>query len=278
VLTGTSMLNGTGNAADNLLIGNAADNTLSGLGGSDVLQGGAGNDALNDTSGKNLFDGGAGGDRLSGGIASELFIGGKGNDTIATSSGTDMIMFNRGDGADTVASSTGTDNIISLGGGIVYADLQLSKSGNDLVFSLGAGDQLTFKDWYAGVTNRSVSTLQMMIEGTSVHQPGAAAPIHQDKIQWFDFDDLVAAFDTTRAANASITTWKLSEALLLQEHIGGSDSAAWGGDMAYLYAHRGGLAGIDVELAWEVLRDSTFGTDVRELVDPVALVGVPLLI
>jgi len=43
-LTGTGNLNGTGNSADNLLIGNAGNNTLDGLGGNDTMRGGAGND------------------------------------------------------------------------------------------------------------------------------------------------------------------------------------------------------------------------------------------
>ncbi|WP_313958311.1 M10 family metallopeptidase [Pseudomonas citri] len=43
-LTGTALINGTGNALDNLLIGNSAANVLNGLGGADTLDGGAGND------------------------------------------------------------------------------------------------------------------------------------------------------------------------------------------------------------------------------------------
>lgn len=43
-LTGAAAINGTGNAAANVLTGNAADNRLDGLGGPDLMAGGLGND------------------------------------------------------------------------------------------------------------------------------------------------------------------------------------------------------------------------------------------
>jgi Ca2+-binding RTX toxin-like protein len=45
-LTGSAAVDGTGNAADNLLTGNDADNLLTGLGGDDTLDGGLGADTL----------------------------------------------------------------------------------------------------------------------------------------------------------------------------------------------------------------------------------------
>ncbi len=41
-LTGASIVNGTGNALDNVITGNGGNNTLAGLGGADHLDGGAG--------------------------------------------------------------------------------------------------------------------------------------------------------------------------------------------------------------------------------------------
>ena len=41
-LTGTTAINGTGNALDNVLTGNSANNTLTGGDGNDTLDGGAG--------------------------------------------------------------------------------------------------------------------------------------------------------------------------------------------------------------------------------------------
>ena len=44
VLTGTSAINGTGTALDNVLTGNSAATTLSGRGGADTMRGGGGKD------------------------------------------------------------------------------------------------------------------------------------------------------------------------------------------------------------------------------------------
>jgi VCBS repeat-containing protein len=46
LLTGTSAINGTGNAQGNIITGNDATNTLNGLGGNDLLYGAGGNDTL----------------------------------------------------------------------------------------------------------------------------------------------------------------------------------------------------------------------------------------
>ncbi|NCS05704.1 MAG: calcium-binding protein [Microcystis aeruginosa G13-07] len=54
-LTGTTAINGTGNALNNTITGNSGNNTLNGAAGNDTLIGGLGNDTLT---------GGAGGDRF----------------------------------------------------------------------------------------------------------------------------------------------------------------------------------------------------------------------
>lgn len=77
-LTGTTAINGTGNALNNIITGNSANNTLSGGAGDDVLNGGAGTDTL---------------------------IGGVGNDVYIVDSTTDTITENANEGTDTVQSS-----------------------------------------------------------------------------------------------------------------------------------------------------------------------------
>jgi Ca2+-binding RTX toxin-like protein len=77
-LTGTSAINGTGNAQDNALIGN---------------------------SGKNTLTGGAGNDRLDGKGGADKMLGGAGNDTYMVDISTDVITENAGEGTDTVESS-----------------------------------------------------------------------------------------------------------------------------------------------------------------------------
>lgn len=64
VLTGTGVINGTGNTLDNLLTGNGAAN---------VLNGGSGNDTLSGDAGADVLIGGAGQDRLTGGAGADQF-------------------------------------------------------------------------------------------------------------------------------------------------------------------------------------------------------------
>ena len=78
LLTGTTAINGTGNALDNILTGNSAANTLTGD---------AGNDRL---------DGKAGADKMSGGV---------GDDTYVVERSTDVVTENANEGVDTVESS-----------------------------------------------------------------------------------------------------------------------------------------------------------------------------
>ncbi len=64
ILTGTTAINGSGNALNNTITGNTAANSLNGSAGIDVLTGGGGNDTL---------IGGTGNDRLTGGSGNDFF-------------------------------------------------------------------------------------------------------------------------------------------------------------------------------------------------------------
>jgi Ca2+-binding RTX toxin-like protein len=263
-LTGSSALNGTGNTLANLLRGNGAANTLAGGGGIDILEGGAGNDTLSNSSGNTLLSGGSGADRLTGASGNDLLIGGLGNDALTTGSGADVILFNKGDGADTVAVSTKKDNTLSLGGGARYADLLFQKSGNDLVLKLGGGDQITFTGYYASTSNRSVKTLQVVIEGNADYAPGSASALYNRKVESFSFDGLVAAFDTARAANPALSSWALGNALAAQ-YLSGSDGAAIGGELAYQYGRWGTLSALSFTPAQGVLGAAGFGSTAQGL-------------
>ena len=72
-LTGSSTINGIGNALDNTLTGNSAANSLSGLDGNDLVIGGGGNDTLSGGNGSDTLRGGAGVDSLTGGAGNDLF-------------------------------------------------------------------------------------------------------------------------------------------------------------------------------------------------------------
>ncbi len=263
-LTGSSAINGTGNTLANLLRGNTGNNTLVGGGGSDILEGGGGTDTLSNTSGNTLLNGGAGTDTLTGSTGKELFIGGAGNDSITTNTGADLIVFNKGDGQDTVAVSTTRDNVVSLGGGALYADLLFQKVGNDLVLKVGASDQITFTGYYTSTSNRSVDKLQVVIEDTTDYLPGGGNTTRDNKVESFNFEGLVTAFDAARTANPSLTTWALTNALAAQ-YLTGSDTAAIGGDLAYRYNRFGTLSDISFTPAQSILGNASFVTSSQTL-------------
>ena len=88
-LSGTSAINGTGNALANTLTGNAANNVLIGGAGNDILIGGAGNDRL---------VGGLGKDTLTGGTGKDAFVFTSLNDMGLTRATWDVITdFKRGE-------------------------------------------------------------------------------------------------------------------------------------------------------------------------------------
>ncbi|WP_319002999.1 calcium-binding protein [Quatrionicoccus australiensis] len=263
-LSGTTAINGTGNALNNLVRGNSAVNTLNGGAGNDILEGGAGNDILTDTSGTALFNGGAGDDSITGGTGAEIYLGGLGNDTYTTAAGNDIILFNKGDGQDTFATGgTGSDTI-SLGGGISYADLSFSKATNDLVLKIGTSDQITFKNWYVTTPSKPVANLQVIAEAMAGFTAGGSDPLKDQKVEEFNFAGLVGAFDTARAANTSLTSWALTNALT-NFQLAGSDSAALGGDIAYQYGKNGTLAGIGATAALNTLSDTALGSSAQTL-------------
>ncbi len=84
------------------------------------------------------------------------------------------------------------------------------------------------------------------------------------KIQRFNFEGLVAAFDAARAANPSLTTWALTNALAAQ-HVAASDTAAIGGDLSYLYGRFGTLADVSFTPAAAILASASFGTAAQTL-------------
>lgn len=265
-LLATTAINGTGNALSNFLSGNIADNTLDGIEGNDLLQGLAGADTLTDTSGNNLYDGGLDNDTLTTGTGNDLLIGGKGNDTLTTGTGVDVIAFNKGDGQDLINASVGADNTLSLGGNFAYSDLSLSKSGNDLLLNLGATDQITFKDWYVDPTNKSVINLQVIAEAVQGFSLGSADLLRDNKIENFNFADLVTAFDASGTAAGS--NWQLTDAMLTAHLNAGSDTAALGGDLAYQYGMNSNLTGIGMLAAQNVINASTMGQSAQTLNNP----------
>ncbi len=112
VLTGSSDINGIGNALDNqiegnvghnFLIGDDGNDRLLGYGDYDILVGGAGNDTLLGGAGNDFLNGGFGNDFLNGGSGSDFLNGGIGNNTLTGDAGADTFVFNfRSEGIDII--------------------------------------------------------------------------------------------------------------------------------------------------------------------------------
>jgi Ca2+-binding RTX toxin-like protein len=125
-LTGTSAINGTGNALNNTLVGNGAVNTLSGGTGADVL------------------------------------IGNAGNDTLTGGNGADTYRYASGDGVD-VVNDAGTDGASDLLGftNLAFSQVTLARSTNDLLITRNgsATDSVRVTNWFT-VTGNQIETVQ----------------------------------------------------------------------------------------------------------------------
>ncbi len=110
LMRGTSIINGTGNALDNIITGNNANNILNGNAGNDTLNGGAGHDTL---------------------------VGGSGNDTyfFANGSGTDIV-------TDSGADSS-TQDLIKFQSNVLKESITIFQGTSDLSIAYGDTDKIT---------------------------------------------------------------------------------------------------------------------------------------
>ncbi|GAB1544710.1 hypothetical protein NUACC21_73860 [Scytonema sp. NUACC21] len=114
-LTGSSIIDGIGNALNNTIAANSVSNNLFGHDGNDNLTGGVGND---------LLDGGTGEDTLIGGSGNDTLIGGFGNDVLTGSTGADIFVLNNpNSGVDSISDFSAVDDTLSVsaagfGGGL----------------------------------------------------------------------------------------------------------------------------------------------------------------
>ena len=164
----------SGGMDEDVLYGGEGADTLEGGHHSDWLEGGEGNDVLysyTSTSdelsiGTDTLLGGAGDDRLYGHSAGEaifvgsiLFHGGTGNDLLfGGEGGFNYYYFERGDGTDVVYSggqgtilfdhwSSDANPQSEL---VDWLDIELERSGDDLIVSYGDGDRITIANQFSG--------------------------------------------------------------------------------------------------------------------------------
>ncbi|ATN32509.1 hypothetical protein ACO34A_01630 [Rhizobium sp. ACO-34A] len=177
-LTGSSAINGTGNALENSIIGNSGANVIEGGGGADILNGGGGIDVLSYISSGSgvsvnlqtavVSDGDAQGDVISnfesiwGSQFGDILIGSAvansingqgGDDTITTGAGNDVIVFRPNFGMDTITdfqAGAGASDVLEFDSSL-FADFEAvlaaaAQVGNDTLITYDAGNVLTLKN------------------------------------------------------------------------------------------------------------------------------------
>ncbi len=191
-LTGTSAINGTGNALDNVLTGNSAANVLTGGAGNDTYVVGTGDtvteaaaagtdtvmagvtwtlgnnlenltltgtSAINGTGNTlaNVLTGNSANNALTGAAGNDTLDGGAGADTLVGGTGNDTYRLGRGYGADLIQdndSTAGNTDIAQFLAGVARDQIWLQQTGNDLVASIiGTSDKFTVQNWYLGSAN-----------------------------------------------------------------------------------------------------------------------------
>jgi Ca2+-binding RTX toxin-like protein len=189
ILTGTTAINGTGNALDNVLTGNSGVNVLTGGAGNDTYfvstgdttteAASAGTDtvnsdvtwtlatnlenltltgsgAINGTGNTvdNLLTGNTGINTLTGAAGNDTLDGGAGADTLVGGVGNDTYILGRGYGADIIQendATAGNTDVARFLSGVAIDQIWFQQSGANLLVSIiGTSDQLTVQSWYTG--------------------------------------------------------------------------------------------------------------------------------
>jgi hypothetical protein len=141
------VLNITGGAGNDTLIGTDGVDNISGLGGDDAIQGGKGGDTLTGGEGADNIGGGDGNDTIYGEGGNDVIDAGAGDDLIHAGAGDDFI--NGGLGTDTLSyadSLTGVTIDLSLGG----AAQQTGGSGADQLLGVEILEGSDFADLLKG--------------------------------------------------------------------------------------------------------------------------------
>jgi len=140
-LTGTTAINGTGNALVNIITGNTANNILNGGDGNDIIQGNAGVDQLLGGNGNDSLNGRAGNDVLTGGLGADKFIYNTNAAFTTTEVGVDTITdFNISQTDQIVLDKTTFTSISSIAGTGFSVVSEFAKVTTDALAATSAAD------------------------------------------------------------------------------------------------------------------------------------------
>lgn len=259
--SGNITLTGNGTTTqNNVITANTGVDSLVGGAGVDAMIGNSGAVTMKDTAGANAMVAGSGNATMIGGTGTSFMAGGAGTDTITLGTGKTVVEFNTGDGAATITAAATLNNTLSLGGGIAYANLSFTKSGNNLILNTGGANSITFTNWYLGAAYQEFSKLQVIEQAASTYNASSTNALYSSKVEGFNFTQLVSAFNTA----GSPPTWSLAGSLA-GASTGGSNTAALGGDLAYYDGLNGNLNGLNLSAAAATLQSSSYETSAQTI-------------
>lgn len=139
-----------GRKGNDWLQGGQGNDTLIGGLGHDLLEGGDQRDVLNGNNGHDSLNGGNGNDTLRGGKGRDVLMGGAGDDLLVGGPGRDTFVLTANWGSDRIADFRDVQDLIKLGDGITFADLNISQVGKNTLITLGE-DRLTLRNVSMGL-------------------------------------------------------------------------------------------------------------------------------
>ena len=258
--TGSAALTLTGNTGNDVITGNSGADSIVGGSGVDVMIAGSGATTMKDTVGDNVMLAGSGNATMTGGTGTSFISGGKGTNAITLGAGKTVVAFNTGDGAATIAPGSKLTNTLSLGGGIAYANLTFTKSGNNLILNTGGTNAITFSNWYSASADQNFTTLQVIEQAAATYSSTSSNVLYNNEVEEFNFTQLVAAFTTA----GSPANWSLAGSLTAAR-TSGSNTAAIGGDLGYYDGLNGNLNGMNLTTAATTLQSASYQSSTQAI-------------
>jgi Ca2+-binding RTX toxin-like protein len=159
----------SGGDGNDIIYGDNGPSDNSGRGGNDIINGGAGNDTLYGDGGDDILNGGEGHDVLLGWTGNDTLINSAGNDTLAGQFGDDIYRIREGYG-DALISNADLGNgydVIEFDSAISPADITVSQSGNDLLLTINAKNEvITVSSHFSNQFNSAIEEVKFS-DGTS---------------------------------------------------------------------------------------------------------------